>query len=349
MRLLLTLPLIVASSVVAERAKLATYAPSVAPAAAALAADSASICWQRFSRGVPVEASCTTLGVSSRVDTLRDTIRIPVPLPAIATGIPFGSWECTAPDNLGPFNLCIRSAGSWITGELAALRRVKGKLLLSQGGYIKFQNPDKTYNPDMYYSWVQTLKPHVAQWQRYLVDGTLMGVQVIDDIGKTNWGGVAITKAQIEEMAKWWKELMPGITTFAREKATGLAGYPWVHLDGSITQYNARYMGDITKWRDSNVVAARATRLALMLSMNVLNGGKIEPGCYHANDEAYCAMTPLELLAFGAIQIATPEACGVASWRISPSYLAQPGIAEAYKSLASLAALRSALPCRRPL
>lgn len=279
--------------------------------------------------------------------TRRDTVQIPMPPPPIKTGIPFGAWECTV-DNLGPFNLCIRSAGSWITKELAELQPAGVKLLLSQGGYSKFQNSDKTYNPDKYYAWVQTLKPHVKQWQRYLVDGTLMGVQVIDDIGKTNWGGVAITRAQIDEMAEWWKQLMPGITTFVREKATGLAGYPWTNLDGSITQYNARYMGDITKWRDSNVVAAKSNKLALMLSMNVLNGGKIVPGCYHADEEEYCAMTPLELLALGAVQIATPEACGVATWKISPTYLAQPGIAEAFKSLATLAALRSALPCRRP-
>jgi hypothetical protein len=289
---------------------------------------------------------------TARVDSVRlwytrhDTVQVPAP--PIQTGIPFGAWECTAPNNLGPFNLCIRSAGSWITPELAALRPFGGKLLLSQGGYSKFQNPDKTYNPTKYYNWVQTLKPHVPQWQRYLADGTLMGVQVIDDIGKTNWGRVAITKAQMDEMAGWWKQLMPGITTFVREKATGLGGYPWTNLDGSITQYNARYMGDITKWRDSNVVAAKANKLVLLLSMNVLDGGKIVPGCYHGDDDEYCAMTPLELLAFGALEIATPEACGVATWKISPSYLAQPGIAEALKSLATLAALRSALPCRRP-
>jgi hypothetical protein len=291
---------------------------------------------------------------TARVDSVRlwytrhDTVQVPMPSPPIKGGIPFGAWECTAPDNLGPFNLCIRSAGSWITPELKALQPFGGKLLLSQGGYSKFQNPDKTYNAEKYYDWVQSLKPQVKQWQRYLADGTLMGVQVIDDIGKTNWGGVPITKAQIEEMSKWWKELMPGITTFVREKATGLAGYPWEYLDGSITQYNARYMGDITKWRDSNVVAARDNKLALMLSLNVLNGGKVVPGCYHADEDEYCAMTPIELLSLGAVQIATPEACGVATWKISPTYLAQPGIADAFKSLATLAALRSALPCRRP-
>jgi hypothetical protein len=85
-----------------------------------------------------------------------------------------------------------------------------------------------------------------------------------------------------------------------------------------------------------------------MLSMNVLNGGKIVPGCYHADEDEYCAMTPIELLAIGAVEIGTPEACGVASWKTSPSYLGQPGISEAFKSLATLAAVRAALPCRRP-
>ena len=51
---------------------------SLTPPAAEIAAiaDSASICWQRFHRSIAVEQSCTTLGVTSRVDTLRDTLRL---------------------------------------------------------------------------------------------------------------------------------------------------------------------------------------------------------------------------------------------------------------------------------
>ena len=277
--------------------------------------------------------------------TKRDTVRVPIAVPSATTGMPFGSWECTVPAGLGPFNLCIRSAGSWIASELATLKPLRATLLLSQGGFGKFQRPDKTYDPAKYQAWVQSLKPYVASWQPYLTDGTLVGVQVIDDINASNWGGTAISKARIDEMAKWWKELMPGLTTFVREKATGLTGYPWAYLDASITQYNAGHMGDVTRWRDSNVVAAKAAKLGLMLSLNVLNGGKLAPDCYHGGSASTCSMTPAELLAYGTVEAAAPEACGLVSWKTSPDYQAQPGVAEAFKLLADIAALRLAPPC----
>lgn len=147
-------------------------------------------------------------------------------------------------------------------------------------------------------------------------------------------------------MAKWWKELMPGLTTFVREKATSLTTYPWAYLDASISQYNAGHMGDVTLWRDSNVVAARTAKLGLMLSLNVLDGGKVVPDCYHGGSASACSMTPVELLAYGAVQAAAPEACGLVSWRTSPAYQAQPGVAEALELLADIAALRSAPSCR---
>jgi hypothetical protein len=268
----------------------------------------------------------------------------PMP-PASGSGVSFGSYECTG-STLGPFNLCIRAAGYWSAKDMAALQATGSKLMLNQGGYGKFQTAAGTYDPVKYYNWVQTLKPYVASWQPYLADGTLVGVQVIDDIGTMNWGGVAITKAQIEEMAKWWKQLAPGITTFVREKATGLTGFTWVYLDASITQYNARYMGDVTKWRDSNVVAARNARVGLMLSMNTLNGGKVVAGCYHGGSPTYCSMSPTELRTYGAVQAAAPEGCGLMSWKSDPEYHLQPGVAEALTYLAGLAKTRPAVSCK---
>jgi hypothetical protein len=288
-----------------------------------------------------VKAVSGSLSASASV-----TVSAAAPMPpASGSGVSFGSYECTG-STLGPFNLCIRAAGYWSAKDMAALQATGSKLMLNQGGYGKFQTAAGTYDPVKYYNWVQTLKPYVASWQPYLADGTLVGVQVIDDIGTMNWGGVAITKAQIEEMAKWWKQLAPGITTFVREKATGLTGFTWVYLDASITQYNARYMGDVTKWRDSNVVAARNARVGLMLSMNSLNGGKVVAGCYHGGSPTYCSMSPTELRTYGAVQAAAPEGCGLMSWKSDPEYHLQPGVAEALTYLAGLAKTRPAVSCK---
>jgi hypothetical protein len=275
--------------------------------------------------------------------TKRDTVRIP---PPATTGVPFGSYECTGKD-LGLFSFCMRSASKWSLGEMAGVQAAGGKFMLNQGGYDKFRKADRTFDPAKYQAWVQSLQPYVASWQPYLATGTLIGVQVIDDIGPGTWG-VRITQAQIEDMARAWKQIMPGLTTFVREKATGLTGFRWVYLDASISGYSARYMGDITKWRDSNVVAAKAAKLGLMLSLNLLDGGKLVPGCFHGANPAFCALTPVELLTYGAVQISTPEACAVATWKTDAAYQAQPGVSDALKTLAALAALRSGPPCGQP-
>src|SRR5918997_1481766 len=60
---------------------------------AAALADSASICWQRFSRGVALTAGWTTLGVAARVDTVRDTIRVPGPPAPAPRPFAFGPFS----------------------------------------------------------------------------------------------------------------------------------------------------------------------------------------------------------------------------------------------------------------
>jgi hypothetical protein len=250
--------------------------------------------------------------------------------------------------------MCIRSAGYWSAGEMSALRAGKAKMILNQGGYAKFKNAAGQYDPAKYYGWVQTLKPYVESWKPYLADGTLMGAQVIDDRGPTNWGGVGITNAQIDVMSKWWKELVPGISTFvAGGYADDLAitGYAFAYLDGSISQYNARYMGDVTAWRDRSLAAARTARTSIILSMNVLAGGKIVDGCYQftSGDPAVagtCAMTPTEIRTYGAVLATGDQACGLASWKTTATYQALPGITEALRFVADLAAKHPARSCR---
>jgi len=305
---------------------------------------------------------------TSWVDTVRTyaTIRVPV-APTVLSGTPFLGYECTAA-TLKPYTTCVRAAGSWSANDLAAMKAVGGTLMLNQGGYGKFQNcsvghtaaeiavlcdkkktptADRRYNPAQYKAWVYALAPYAQSWQPFIADGTLIGAQVIDDIGTGTWD-VAITKGQQDTMAMWWKEVVPGITTFTREKATGLTGYDWKYLDASLTSYNGRYMGDIRLWRDSNVVAAKQAKLSLMLGVNLLDGGKLVPGCYHGADPRYCAMTPEELYTWGMIQLSTPGICGWVTWKLDAAYQSRPGIAPALQTLAAMAARLPAPPCRRP-
>jgi hypothetical protein len=299
-------------------------------------------------------SSAGTFRVIASEGLLADTsvVTVSAPLGSGSSGIPFGSYECTG-SLLTPFSMCIRSAGYWSAGEMSALKAGRAKMILNQGGYAKFKT-NGLYDPVKYYNWVQSLKPYVDSWKPYLADGTLMGTQVIDDRGPTNWGGTGITNAQIDEMAKWWKQLVPGLATFvAGGYADDLAitGHAFAYLDGSISQYNARYMGDVTAWRDKSLAAARTAKTSIILSLNVLAGGKIVTGCYQytSGDPAVagtCAMTPTEIRTYGAVLAAADGACGLASWKTTAEYQARPGVTEALKYVADLAAKRPGLNCR---
>ena len=283
---------------------------------------------------------------------LADTSSITVSSPLGSnTGIPFGSYECKG-SSLTPFTMCIRAAGDWSAAEMSGLKAGKGKLILNQGGYAKFKT-NGFYDPARYHAWVQSLKPYVESWKPYLADGTLMGAQVIDDRGPNNWGGRGITNQQVDEMAKWWKELVPGISTFvAGGYADDLAitGYTFRYLDGSISQYNARYMGDVAVWRDKALAAARTAKTSIILSLNVLAGGKLVSGCYKytSGDPAVagtCAMTPTEIRTYGAALANGDGACGLASWKTTAEYQALPGVTDALKYVAELASKRPAVNC----
>lgn len=229
---------------------------------------------------------------------------------------------------------------------MKAVETAGGKFILGQGGYSKFKDASGNYSPTMYYNWVQSLRPYVSAWQPYLTDGTLIGVQVIDDRGATNWGGVAITNAQTDEMAKWWKEIMPGLPTLVRDgRASGISGYSWQYLDGAIMQY-ANYLGDITAWRDGILNAAQTTKLSLVLSLNVLDGGNGSSG-WQGGKSTKWNMSPTELRTYGQVLAAAPGICGLVSWKTDPTYQARTGVTEALKYIAGLAAQHPATSCNR--
>jgi len=52
---------------------------------------------------------------------------------------------------------------------------------------------------------------------------------------------------------------------------------------------------------DKAVAAAAKAKTSLILSLNVLNGGKTLRGCYHADSRTLCSMTANEIRTYGAL------------------------------------------------
>jgi hypothetical protein len=278
---------------------------------------------------------------------ITDRSKVVILTQPTAKGVPYAAYECKA-STMSPFTACIRAAGYWSADEMKAVKAGGGKFILSQGGYGRFKDASGKYSPSLYYNWLQSLKSYAPAWAPYIADGTLLGAQVIDDRGASHWGGVAITNAQIDQMARWWKELAPGITTFvAGGYATDLVGYTYSALDGSINQYNAGYMGDVTAWRDKQVAAAKSAKTSLILSLNILDGGRIVYGCAHPSSGTKCAMTPTEIRTYGTAVAAASGLCGFASWKQQDAYESVAGVTEALRYMTSLANQYPHTSCKR--
>jgi hypothetical protein len=211
-----------------------------------------------------------------------------------------------------------------------------------------FKDSRGRYSPTKYYRWVRSLRPYASSWKPFVRSGILVGVQVIDDRGATNWGGRPISNAQIDQMARWWKQLVPGVSTFvAGGYASNLLGYKWRYLDGSINQYNASYMGSVKAWRDKAVAAAAKARTSLILSLNVLNGGKTVRGCYRGGRRNLCSMNANEIRTYGAVIATARGVCGIGTWKFQSRYQSRPGVTYALKYVARMAANRPLVSCRR--
>jgi hypothetical protein len=297
---------------------------------------------------IPTDSSAVPDSLATAT-SLAPSVEAPAFITAIYSyGMRFGAFDCTYTTGLSGYNLCNQSAGYWSAQHMSGLRSQRAKVILNQGGYGKFKDSYGRYSPTKYYNWVQSHKGYAYSWRPYVTDGTLVGVQVIDDRGASNWGGRAITNAQIDQMARWWKQLVPGITTFVSGGyAWNLTGYRFYYLDGSINQYNARYMGDVKVWRDKSVAAAKAAGTSLILSLNVLGGGKLVSGCYRGYSSTMCSMSPTELRTYGAAIAAAPGICGLGTWKFNTTYQARSGVTDALKYVAKLAAGRSQVSCKK--
>jgi hypothetical protein len=292
-------------------------------------------------------ALADSLAAAGVVETEESSLSPEFAFAASSKRMHFGTFDCT-PAGRSAYNLCNRSAGKWTAAEIRALQARGVKIILNQGGYGKFKDSRGRYNAAKYYKWVRSHRPYASSWKPYVRNGTLVGVQVIDDRGATNWGGRPISNAQIDQMARWWKQILPGVTTFVSGGyASNLVGYKWRYLDGSINQYNASYMGDVKAWRNKAVAAARKARTSLILSMNVLNGGKIVRGCHRGGRRNMCSMSARELRTYGAAIAAAPGICGMGTWKFSSRYQARPGVTYALKYVARLAANRPRASCER--
>lgn len=194
-------------------------------------------------------------------------------------------------------------------------------------------------------------KTQVAKWkgsgvQEFIDDGTLAGHMLLDDI--TNFEGRDPDAADLEEMARYSKELMPGLMTFVRQKATRMPtpeGGKYLWVDASVNQYEA--MEGLVKVY-AEVEAERAARLGLGVinGLNIADGGDGSAGRLGWRPGHY-PMTAEEITTYGTVLASVPS-CGMfLNWEydgqerwsdgtIGAEYFDQPELQAALAELAAL-------------
>lgn len=355
MRPLPILPLIVAcSGVVAERPKVLTDQPRLTPAAAAAMADSASICWQRFHRGIPVEANCTSLGVAVRIDTVRDTLRIPP-----AQGIPFGpvdlfvSWTQPGAAFSGTLDYAnprgiIAKLGAMRANKIRGFLKLTGESHNSVGGNDAYRTNGKF---DLA-KWEAALKqydtPEIkAAITAAVADGTLLGYSMIDEPNHPTWGGV-FTKALLDEMARYSKSLFPTLPVAVPGPHYWRASEKYQVVDVMIPQtWRPAPGASPFAWRDSLVAAARFNGTALAPSLNLM-GNALALDCTPiAIGSTRCYMPAQQVKDWGTVLASEPYVCALFMWKYRQELFARPEYKSAFEYVAQIAKQRPAKSCRR--
>jgi hypothetical protein len=206
--------------------------------------------------------------------------------------------------------ICVASSDpAWTVRVLLPMARAAHMkvTLRMTGGPMQYTDADGSFDLD---AW----KAKLALWegsgvQSYIDDGTLVGHMVLDDIA--NFDGQDPTAADLDEMARYSKEILPGLMTFVRERATEMpvptAGtYTW--LDACVNQYKAAD-GDVTKWASAQAARSAALGLGVINGLNIANGGDGSSG-QPGWETGKWAMSGAEITSYGSVLAVVPT-CGM--------------------------------------
>jgi len=198
---------------------------------------------------------------------------------------------------------------AWATGELLPMVQAAGLqvTLRLSGDHHHYTTPGGDFSLD---AWKRTL----ARWADaplapFIADGTLAGHMLLDDI--ENFDGQDPTAAELDEMARYSKALMPGLMTFVRQKASAMpppAGGTYVYVDAVVNQYKAAE-GDVRAYARGESQAAQTLDVGIINGLNIANGGDGSSKQAGWQDGRW-AMSADEIQSYGRVLSAVPG-CGM--------------------------------------
>jgi hypothetical protein len=270
------------------------------------------------------------------------------PVPSAQQGIPFGFFMGDYYQLGSTWTATLRGASVGAVVKYLQIARERGSRVFIQfaGGRDKYLDAQGNFSIT---KWKDRVAPYKSvDLSSYITDGTLAAHYLIDEPeDASRWNGKPISYSDLEEVARYSKEVFPGLTTIVRVIPTWLEGasFRWVNLDAAWAQYTAS-KGDVTAFRDTQAAAAKAQGLGLMFSLNVLDGGDGSSGRPGTTSGRH-NMSALELATYGKALIEAPSGCGLLMWREDPGYLNAPGVRGAMEVLSAQAKARPATSCNQ--
>jgi hypothetical protein len=266
-------------------------------------------------------------------------------------GIPFGPFYVPSnlygPEYTGTYRP--RLTPETLLSDLEAARRADLRVFLNLTGHEHGLRDDHGFSIEKWKHKVDAFRG--LDISSYIADGTIVAHYILDEPhDRKNWNGDVVTPAEIDELARYSKEIWPTMATVVRAWPDYLLGHTYRYLDAAWAQYSphagaTQYRLPIETFIPTMVRDARAAGLALVGGLNVLDAGSGSSGI-PGNKEGKFAMSANEIRTWGAAYLAEPYICGFLMWEYEEGYFSRSEIKAAVAELKERATSRPKKGCR---
>jgi len=250
-------------------------------------------------------------------------------------GIPFGLFHLPISDVGSRYNGVLRAPSpSSLLSDLAAIRSRGGKIILCFSGAQKnFKDSDGHFSLTKWKDMVDRFRK--VNFSSYIQDGTIVAHYLIDEpYDASNFNGRSVGGSTLEAMAKYSKEIWPGMATIVRGEPYKIEWSGTYHyLNAAWAQYTYR-KGNVSDYRTKNVSYAQKMGLALVVGLAIHTGG------INGRD-----MTPTQVKNWGSTLLGSSYPCAFVSWKYGDWVLTS-SMKSAMSYLRSKAQSRSTKSCK---
>jgi hypothetical protein len=282
-----------------------------------------------------IETQSTTSGDQALTTDAASATTATLASANFAGGIPFGNFA-------QPVDLygSLYTGGKFTTGPegvkatLAAIKSRGGRVVLMMAGAPKYYR-DASGHFSLS-KWQQRIDRYRGiDLNQYIQDGTIVAHFLLDEPqDPSNWNGRPVTQSEMEAMGAYSKKLWPSLPTAIRALPKFLPSNP-KYIDAAWAQYLTRF-GNVNTYIKDQVAAAKSRGLALIVGLNVLDGGA----------RTGQPMTASELKTYGGALLADSYPCAFLSWQYRSAYHSGAAVKDAMQYLSSKAKSHAAKSCR---